>query len=98
MAVRARFQNAGQSCIAAKRFIVVQEVADEFERLFAQAVSRLKVGNPLERDTQIGPMARGDLRDALDEAGARFAPARRTRPRGRRAHRRHAAISMRLRC
>lgn len=67
MAVRSRFQNAGQSCIAAKRFIVVQEAADEFERLFAREVSRLRVGNPLERDTQVGPMARGDLRDALEE-------------------------------
>jgi len=67
MAVRSRFQNAGQSCIAAKRFIVVQEAAYEFERLFAEEVTRLKVGNPLERDTQVGPMARGDLRDALEE-------------------------------
>ena len=67
MAVRSRFQNTGQSCIAAKRFIVVQEVAFEFERLFAGEVSRLKVGNPLERGTQVGPMARADLRDALDE-------------------------------
>ncbi len=66
-AVRSRFQNVGQSCIAAKRFIVVQEVADEFERLFAGEVSALKVGDPLDRDTQIGPMARGDLRDALDK-------------------------------
>jgi succinate-semialdehyde dehydrogenase/glutarate-semialdehyde dehydrogenase len=67
MAVRSRFQNAGQSCIAAKRFIVVQEVADEFERLFTEEVSRLRVGDPLERSTQVGPMARGDLRDALEE-------------------------------
>ena len=67
MAVRSRFQNAGQSCIAAKRFIVVREVADEFEKLFATEVSRLKVGDPLDRETQIGPMARSDLRDALDE-------------------------------
>ena len=67
MAVRSRFQNAGQSCIAAKRFIVVRDVADQFEQLFAQEVSRLKVGDPLERETQIGPMARSDLRDALDK-------------------------------
>jgi succinate-semialdehyde dehydrogenase/glutarate-semialdehyde dehydrogenase len=67
MAVRSRFQNDGQSCIAAKRFIVVQEVAAEFERLFAQEVATLKVGNPLERDTRIGPMARDDLREALDK-------------------------------
>ena len=67
MATRSRFQNAGQSCIAAKRFIVVQDVADEFEDLFAAEVSKLKVGDPLDRDTQVGPMAREDLRDALDE-------------------------------
>ena len=67
MAVRSRFQNDGQSCIAAKRFIVVQEVADEFERMFAKGVSALKVGDPLQSETQIGPMARDDLRDALDE-------------------------------
>jgi acyl-CoA reductase-like NAD-dependent aldehyde dehydrogenase len=67
MAVRSRFQNAGQSCIAAKRFIVVQEIADEFEHLFAKGVSALKVGDPLQSETQIGPMAREDLRDALDE-------------------------------
>lgn len=66
-AVRSRFQNVGQSCIAAKRFIIVEEVADEFERLFAGEVSALRVGDPLDRETQIGPMARGDLRDALDE-------------------------------
>lgn len=67
MAVRSRFQNAGQSCIAAKRFIVVREIAGEFEQLFAEEVSRLRVGDPLERETQIGPMAREDLRDALDK-------------------------------
>src|SRR5213076_1369160 len=66
MAVRSRFQNAGQSCIAAKRFIVDQAVADEFERLFVTEVARLKVGDPLQRETQIGPLARSDLREALD--------------------------------
>ena len=65
MATRARFQNTGQSCIAAKRFIVVESVADAFEQKFAAAASKLRMGNPLERDMQIGPMARGDLRDAL---------------------------------
>jgi acyl-CoA reductase-like NAD-dependent aldehyde dehydrogenase len=67
MAVRSRFQNTGQSCIAAKRFIVVESVAEEFERRFRDAAATLKVGDPLERDTQIGPLARGDLRDALDQ-------------------------------
>jgi acyl-CoA reductase-like NAD-dependent aldehyde dehydrogenase len=65
MAVRARFQNTGQSCIAAKRFIVVEAVADEFERRFVEEAAKLKVGDPMDRETQVGPMARGDLRDAL---------------------------------
>lgn len=66
VAVTARFQNNGQSCIAAKRFIVVEEIAEEFERKFVAAVSQLRMGDPLERETQVGPLARGDLRDGLD--------------------------------
>ncbi len=66
VAATARFQNNGQSCIAAKRFIVVEAVADEFENKFAAAVSKLRVGDPMEYTTQIGPVARGDLRDELD--------------------------------
>jgi acyl-CoA reductase-like NAD-dependent aldehyde dehydrogenase len=66
VAVTARFQNNGQSCIAAKRFIVVESVADEFERKFAAAAAKLRVGDPMERTTQIGPVARVDLRDELD--------------------------------
>jgi succinate-semialdehyde dehydrogenase/glutarate-semialdehyde dehydrogenase len=65
MGVRARNQNAGQSCIAAKRFIVVETVAEEFERRFVDGVSRLQVGDPMERGTQIGPLARDDLRDVI---------------------------------
>jgi acyl-CoA reductase-like NAD-dependent aldehyde dehydrogenase len=64
--VRARNQNAGQSCIAAKRFIVVAAVADEFERRFIDGVTKLQVGDPMKRETQIGPLARGDLRDNID--------------------------------
>src|SRR5207244_2102949 len=67
MAVRARFQNTGQSCIAAKRFIVVESVADAFEQKFVEATAKLHVGDPLNRETQIGPMARSDLRDALEK-------------------------------
>ena len=67
MAVRARFQNTGQSCIAAKRFIVVESVAAAFADKFVAAASQLKMGDPMSGDTQVGPVARGDLRDALDK-------------------------------
>jgi acyl-CoA reductase-like NAD-dependent aldehyde dehydrogenase len=65
-AVRARNQNAGQSCIAAKRFVVVETVADEFERRFIDGVAGLRIGDPVQRETQIGPLAREDLRDAIE--------------------------------
>jgi succinate-semialdehyde dehydrogenase len=65
-AVEARFQNAGQVCLAAKRFIVEQPIAEEFTRKFVDAVKQLKVGNPLDSANNVGPMARGDLRDELD--------------------------------
>jgi len=65
VAVRARNQNNGQSCIAAKRFIVEEPVADEFTSRFAAAVGALQVGDPMQRSTNVGPLARGDLREAL---------------------------------
>jgi succinate-semialdehyde dehydrogenase / glutarate-semialdehyde dehydrogenase len=65
-AVKARFQNTGQSCIAAKRFIVVEAVADEFERRFIAAVERLRVDDPTDPGTQVGPLAREDLLDGLE--------------------------------
>ena len=71
--VRARNQNTGQSCIAAKRFIVVESVADEFEQRFIDGVANLKVGDPMQRETQIGPLARGDLRDGLEDQVRRSA-------------------------
>src|SRR6266581_4763552 len=64
-AVRARNQNNGQSCIAAKRFIVEEQVAEQFTDKFADTVNALHVGDPMQRDTNVGPLARGDLRDAL---------------------------------
>jgi acyl-CoA reductase-like NAD-dependent aldehyde dehydrogenase len=77
--VRARYQNAGQSCIAAKRFIVAAPVFEEFRQRFVEAVQALRVGDPTDRSTQIGPLARGDLRDDLErqvvrsvEQGARL--------------------------
>ena len=65
MAVASRFLNCGQSCIAAKRFIVVPRIADEFLREFKAKVEALRVGDPLDVATQIGPMARLDLRENL---------------------------------
>ncbi|MBV8370024.1 MAG: NAD-dependent succinate-semialdehyde dehydrogenase [Candidatus Eremiobacteraeota bacterium] len=65
--VKARFQNTGQSCIAAKRFIVEEAVYDRYAELFVEQTRALKVGDPMDRSTQIGPLARADLRDALAE-------------------------------
>jgi succinate-semialdehyde dehydrogenase/glutarate-semialdehyde dehydrogenase len=64
-AVRSRFQNAGQSCIAAKRFIVAPAVADEFLERFRKAVAALRPGDPLDESSTLAPMARSDLRDDL---------------------------------
>ncbi len=64
-AVSSRFLNCGQSCIAAKRFIVVPQIADEFLRMFKIKVEALKLGDPLDDATQLGPMARLDLRASL---------------------------------
>lgn len=76
-AVKARFHNAGQSCVCAKRFIVSEAIAKEFTERFVNGARALVVGDPSEAGTQMGPLARGDLRDALDrqvrrslEAGA----------------------------
>jgi succinate-semialdehyde dehydrogenase/glutarate-semialdehyde dehydrogenase len=65
-AVTARFQNSGQSCIAAKRFILEESIADPFLARFRQKVEALKVGDPAREETRIGPLARADLRDNLD--------------------------------
>ncbi len=65
VAVRARNQNNGQSCIAAKRFIVEDAIADEFSTRFSSTVGALHVGDPMQRETNVGPLARGDLRDTL---------------------------------
>jgi len=64
-AVQGRFQNCGQSCIAAKRFIVVEAIADEFATRFAAVAGALRSGAPRDPNTELGPMARRDLRDAL---------------------------------
>ena len=66
MGVRSRFQNAGQSCISAKRFIVDVSVADEFEGRLIERTRALHVGDPTDAATQIGPLARADLRETLE--------------------------------
>ncbi|MDE2166738.1 MAG: NAD-dependent succinate-semialdehyde dehydrogenase [Alphaproteobacteria bacterium] len=62
---KGRLTNSGQSCIAAKRFIVVDKVRHAFEDLFVKRMSAAKVGDPLREETDVGPQARHDLRDAL---------------------------------
>ncbi|HSB41063.1 MAG TPA: aldehyde dehydrogenase family protein, partial [Methylomirabilota bacterium] len=64
-AADARLINSGQSCIAAKRFIVVEPVADRFLASFREELQSRRMGDPLVRETQVGPQARADLRDVL---------------------------------
>ncbi|MGV7123146.1 NAD-dependent succinate-semialdehyde dehydrogenase [Sphingopyxis sp. 550A] len=66
-AVEARFQNLGQVCIAAKRIIVERPVADNFIARFVEAAAKLRVGNPLDESTDLGPMARPRLRMELHD-------------------------------
>lgn len=77
-AVKSRFLNSGQSCLAAKRFIVHDAVADEFLERFAAAVAALRVGDPADPSSAIGPLARADLAEALERqlAGSVAAGAR----------------------
>jgi len=65
--VKARMQNNGQSCIAAKRFILHRSIAKDFTRMFVDAVEDLTVGNPMDDMTDVGPMAREDLRDTVHD-------------------------------
>ena len=65
-AAKARFQNAGQSCIAAKRFIVVDAVADEFEERLVAEATKVVVGDPSNDRVTMGPLARGDLRETVE--------------------------------
>lgn len=64
-AVTSRYLNAGQSCIAAKRFVVLESIADEFTARFKAAVGSLRPGDPLDEHTTLAPLARHDLRDDL---------------------------------
>jgi succinate-semialdehyde dehydrogenase/glutarate-semialdehyde dehydrogenase len=67
VAVKARTINNGQSCIAAKRFIIASEVYDEFERRFAEVMKALRVGDPMDEATDIGPLATEQILKDLDE-------------------------------
>ncbi|HLN06501.1 MAG TPA: NADP-dependent succinic semialdehyde dehydrogenase [Acidimicrobiales bacterium] len=62
----ARIQNNGQSCIAAKRFIVHEAIADEYEERYGEAMSKLVIGDPLDEATQIGPLATAQGRDEVN--------------------------------
>lgn len=65
-AVKARIINNGQSCIAAKRFIVVGDIADSFEEAFTRRMQGLKVGDPMDEATDIGPLATTSIAEDLD--------------------------------
>ena len=79
-AVIARMINNGQSCIAAKRFIIHEKIYAEFLKKFVAGVSAIRIGDPMDEKTQLGPLATGTIRDQLDDqvkasvaAGARLA-------------------------
>ena len=66
-AIASRFGNCGQVCIAAKRFILVESIADEFVQRFLAGIEKLTIGDPFDEATNIGPMSRVDLRDELHQ-------------------------------
>jgi succinate-semialdehyde dehydrogenase/glutarate-semialdehyde dehydrogenase len=66
-AVTARMINNGQSCIAAKRFIVMEKVSKEFREVFLGRLKELKVGDPMDETTDVGPVAKREILDSLDE-------------------------------
>jgi succinate-semialdehyde dehydrogenase/glutarate-semialdehyde dehydrogenase len=66
-AVKARVQNNGQSCIAAKRFIVHTAIYDEFEKLFVEAFQQLRMGDPFLPETDVGPLAQAQAVDTLED-------------------------------
>jgi len=65
--VTGRIYNNGETCVAAKRFVVVDKVYDKFKEGFVQAMSNIKHGDPTKEETELGPIAREDLRDTLHE-------------------------------
>lgn len=70
-AAKARFQNNGETCIAAKRFIVEEAVAEDFVSGFRAKLEAMRVGDPIEEDTDLGPLAREDLLDDLHDQVSR---------------------------
>jgi succinate-semialdehyde dehydrogenase/glutarate-semialdehyde dehydrogenase len=66
-AVKARIVNNGQSCIAAKRFIVHEQIAEEFEKRFVAAMEALRVGDPLDESTDVGPLATPQIVDDIEK-------------------------------
>src|SRR5207253_7420 len=66
-AAKARTLNTGQSCIAAKRFIVEEPLADRFEQAFTEQMASLQVGDPMDRSQDLGPLAREDLLEGLHD-------------------------------
>jgi succinate-semialdehyde dehydrogenase/glutarate-semialdehyde dehydrogenase len=74
-AVQARTINNGQSCIAAKRFVVAEAAADEFERRFVRAMQSLRVGDPMDEATELGPLATPQILETLDDQVRRSAAA-----------------------
>lgn len=67
MCVQGRIYNNGETCVAAKRFVVVDKVYDEFRDAFVERMKKMKHGDPTDKDSRIGPMARKDLREKLHE-------------------------------
>jgi succinate-semialdehyde dehydrogenase len=65
--IEARFQNAGQVCLAAKRFILEEPIAEEFTWKYVTAAAKVKAGDPLDEKTTIGPIARDDLREGVHD-------------------------------
>jgi succinate-semialdehyde dehydrogenase/glutarate-semialdehyde dehydrogenase len=65
LCTKARLINSGQSCIAGKRFVVVESVRARLEELFVRKMAAAKVGDPLREDTEVGPLARADLRETV---------------------------------
>lgn len=65
--INARFQNTGQSCIAAKRYLVHRDIYDDFLERFTKGIKALKMGDPMQQETDLGPLARTDLAEEVEK-------------------------------